>query len=214
MITKLNLSSKPFTNRSLPWTIAVLVVVLSLAAFIFILRATHQTNQQASQVQADINSLNMQEQALRKQAEAVRTSLSTEQLQVLNAAHDLVDRKRFSWSRLFADLEAALPGQVRVTRITVRDTATRGEETFAELELTVVGKTPATVTEMIAAMDRGGVFQADLRSQNLLKGRGETGTECELSVLYRPKAGVPAPEQEKDFAAIQGPAANSSGGIK
>lgn len=165
-------------------------------------------------VQVDINNLNLQEQALRKQAQEVRTSLSSEQLQVLNAAHDLVDRKRFSWSRLFADLEAALPGQVRVTRITVRDVAARGEQTLAELELTVVGKTPATVTEMIGSMERGGVFQADLRSQNLLKGRGETGTECELYVLYRPKAGVSAPEQEKDFAAVQSAAANSSGGIR
>jgi Tfp pilus assembly protein PilN len=214
VITKLNLASKPFRNRSLPWTIAVLVVLLSLATFIFILRATHQTNQQSALVQADINNLNLQEQELLKQAEVVQTSLSAEQLQVLGAAHELVDRKRFSWSRLLADLEAALPGQVRVTRITVRDVATRGEETLAELELTVVGKTPATVTEMIAAMDRVGVFQADLRSQNLLKGRGETGTECELYVRYRPGAGVPALAQEKDFAAIQGAVAKNPGGVK
>jgi len=183
-------------------------------AFVFILRATHQTNQQAALAQADINNLNTQEQALRRQAEAVKTSLSAQQLQVLNAAHDLVDRKGFSWSRLFADLEAALPGQVRVTRITVRDVAARGQETLAELELTVVGKTPATVTEMISAMDRAGVFQADLRSQNLLKGRGETGTECELYVLYRPKAGVPAAESEKEIAGMPGEAAKGSGGMK
>ena len=54
----------------------------------------------------------------------------------------LVDRKRFSWSRLFADLESALPGNVRVTRISVRDVAARGEQTLAELDLTVVSKTP------------------------------------------------------------------------
>jgi len=212
VISKLNLSSKPFTNRSLPWTIAVLVVIFSLAAFVFILRATRQTHQQATLVQADINNLNMQEQSLRKQAEAVKTSLSPEQLQILGAAHALVDRKRFSWSRLLADLEAALPGQVRVTRIAVRDVATLGQQTLAELELTVVGKTPETVTQMIAAMDRGGVFQAELRSQNLLKGRGETGTECELFVIYRPGPGVPEPE--KEIASVPDEAATRSGDIK
>jgi hypothetical protein len=59
------------------------------------------------------------------------------------------------------------------------------------LELTVVAKAPATVTEMIAEMDRGGVFHAELRSQTLSRGRGETGAEYELAVIYRPRAGAP-----------------------
>jgi hypothetical protein len=57
--------------------------------------------------------------------------------------------------------------------------------------LTVIAKTPATVTEMIAQMDRAGVFQAELRSQNLQRGRGESGAEYELYVVYRPRAGAP-----------------------
>ena len=39
-------------------------------------------------------------------------------------------------------------------------------------------------------MDKGGIFQAQLLSQNLQKGRGEAGTEYELLVIYRPRAGV------------------------
>jgi hypothetical protein len=59
----------------------------------------------------------------------------------------------------------------------------------AELELAVFAKTPTTITEMISSMDRAGVFHAELRSQNLQKGRGESGTEYELYVVYRPRAG-------------------------
>jgi Tfp pilus assembly protein PilN len=92
---------------------------------------------------------------------------------------------------LFADLESALPGSVRVKRIGVRGVATRNDQTLAELELTVVAKSPATVTDMIADMDRAGIFQAELRSQNLQRGRGETGSEYELYVVYRPRAGSP-----------------------
>src|SRR6185436_15139358 len=114
-----------------------------------------------------------------------------EQLQTLEAAHTLVDRKHFSWSRLFADLEPALPGSVRVKRIGVRGVATRNDQTLAELELTVVAKTPATVTELIADMDRIGIFQAELRWQNLQRGRGESGAEYELYVVYRPRASSP-----------------------
>jgi hypothetical protein len=191
MPTKLNLASKPFSNRSLPWAVTSVVIFLSLVCLIFIVRATRDANAKAHSIQNEINSLHQQEQTLRQQAEAVKNSLTAEQLQTLGAAHTLVDRKHFSWSRLFADLELALPGSVRVKRIAVRDVGTRGEQTLAELELTVIAKTPATVTEMIAQMDRAGVFQAELRSQNLQRGRGESGAEYELYVVYRPRAGAP-----------------------
>lgn len=190
--TKLNLASKPFTNRALPWIVTAAIIFVSLISLVFILRATNNANTQAAIVQKDINDLGQQEIALRKQAEAVRQSLTTEQRQTLAAAHALVDRKQFSWSRLFADLESALPGNVRVKRIAVRGVSTQGSQTLAELELAVVAKTPNVVTEMIAAMDRVGIFRAELRSQNLQRGRGESGSEYELFVIYMPRAGAPA----------------------
>jgi Tfp pilus assembly protein PilN len=189
MSTTLNLAGKPFSNRALPWTVTILIVLVSLVAFVLIIRATARAKAQSQAVQSDINKLNQQAQTFQKQADAVKTALTAEQLKNLSSAHELVNRKRFSWSRLLADLEAALPGTVRVTRISVRDVATSGDQTFAELDLTVVSKASSTITEMIAEMDRAGIFQAELRSQNLQKGRGETGTEYELLVLYRPRAG-------------------------
>jgi len=189
MATKLNLASKPFSNRSLPWAVTTVVIFFSLMSLVFIVRATARANAQSYAVQNDINSLTQQEQNLRQQAQAVKNSLTSEQLQTLAAAHTLVDRKRFSWSRLLADLELALPGSVRVKRIAVSGVATRGDETLAELELTVIAKTPATVTDMIGEMDRAGIFHAELRSQNLERGRGESGAEYELYVVYRPRAG-------------------------
>jgi Tfp pilus assembly protein PilN len=191
MATKLNLATKPFSNRSLPWVVTSFVVVVSLVSFILILRATNQARSQADSLQNEVNSLSQQEQALRKEAEAVKNSLTPEQLQTLESAHTLVDRKRFSWSRLFADLESALPGNVRVKRIGVRGVAVRNDQTLAELELTVVAKSPGVVTDMLADMDRIGIFQAELRSQNLQRGRGESGAEYELFVIYRPRAGSP-----------------------
>jgi len=189
MPTKLNLASKPFSNRSLPWVVTSVLITISLICLVFIVRATSRANVQAAAVQKDINNLKQQELELHKQADAVKNSLTTEQLQTLGAAHTLVDRKRFSWSRLFADLETALPGNVRVKRIAVRGITTRGDETLAELELTVITKNPAIVTDMIANMDRDGIFHAEMRSQTLSRGRGESGAEYELYVVYRPRAG-------------------------
>lgn len=191
MPTKLNLASKPFSNRSLPWVVTSVVVVVSLICLIFIVRATSRANTQAMTVQRDITNLKQQELELHRQSDAVKGSLTTEQLQSLRAAHVLVDRKHFSWSRLFADLETALPGNVRVKRIAVRGITARGDETLAELELTVVANSPTTVTEVISDMDRAGVFHAEIRSQTLSRGRGETGAEYELYVIYRPRPGTP-----------------------
>jgi len=213
--TTLNLADKPFNNRALPWVVTALVIFVSLLALFFILRETSRANAKAASIQNDINTLSQQEQSLQQQAQEVKNSLSADQLQSLNAAHELVDRKRFSWSRLFSDLEVALPGNVRVTRISVRDVAARGARTVAELDLTVVSKTPAIITEMIADMDRAGIFQVELRSQNLQKGRGESGTEYELYVLYRPPAGSTSAENKvANLAAVEQQAGVSNGGLR
>ena len=212
--TKLNLASRPFSNHALPWVLTALILTFSLIALLLIVRWTGQAKAQANTVQTDINTLNQQEQLLRSQALVVKNSLTPEQLQTLAATHELVDRKRFSWSRLFADLESALPANVRVTRISVRDVAARGEETLAELDLTVVSKTPAAITDMIGEMDRAGIFQAELRSQNLQRGRGESGAEYELYVIYRPRAATTAESVARDVASAEASLVTKTGGEK
>ena len=188
MPTKLNLATKPFSNRSLPWVVTTLVIAVSLISLALIVRAANRANDQAAAVQSDINNLKRQELELHQKAQAVKNSLTTEQLQTLVAAHTLVDRKHFSWSRLFADLEGVLPQSVRVARIAVRQVHSQGDHMVANLELMVTAKSPTAVTDMIAVMDKEGIFQAELRNVNLQKGRGEGGSEYELMVKYSPRA--------------------------
>lgn len=188
---KLNLASQPFRNRALPWAISGIITLSSLVALVFIISLTSQTNTKAQSVERDLKDLSDQSASLRKQASDVRDAMTDEQRSSLLAAQSLVDRKRFSWSRLFADLEAALPGGVRVSRISVRDVALSGEQTIAILELAVIEKSPGSVTGMIGEMDRGGIFQAEPVAQELQKGRGESGTQWTLRVRYTPRAGAP-----------------------
>jgi Tfp pilus assembly protein PilN len=119
----------------------------------------------------------------------VQQSFTPEQQQALPAAHALVDRRSFSWSRLLADLESSLPANVKVSRIAVRDVSRQGGQTVAQLDLAVFAKEPATIHTMIRAMHQEGVFLAEIRNQQLQKGRGETGTEYELAVIYHARAG-------------------------
>jgi len=52
----------------------------------------------------------------------------------------------------------------------------------------VASKSPTNVTQMIEDMESEGVFHAELTSQNPQRGKGETGSEYELSVRYLPRA--------------------------
>ncbi|MCA1577916.1 MAG: hypothetical protein LC794_11215 [Acidobacteria bacterium] len=188
MNSDLNLASKPFSNRLLPWALTAGILFVAIIGLVIVVRLTTVARNQADATQLEINSLRQQEQALLKNAEQVKNSLSPEQQQAVPAAHQLVDRRKFSWSRLLVDLESSLPANVRVSRIAVNDVTRQGNQTVAALDLAVFTKNPSTISEMISAMQQEGIFLPELRTQTLQKGRGETGTEYELSVIYRPRA--------------------------
>ena len=192
MSASLNLASQPFRNRALPWTIAAIIAIASLVGLIYLITKSSQMNTHAAAVERERDTQFQQISSLERQAEAVKQALTPEQKETLQAAQSLVGRKRFSWARLFADLEAVLPGSIRVKRITVRDVAVRNERTVADLELAVVSKNPADATAMILEMDRGGIFQAQLTEQNLEKERDQTVTVSTMRVIYSPRANVPA----------------------
>jgi Tfp pilus assembly protein PilN len=189
VVNTLNLASKPFSNRFLPWLLTSLILFISVVSLLFIARATANNRRQSEAVQLQSNSLKQKEHELLKAAEEVKNDLTADQQKALPAAHVLVDRKQFSWSRLLADLESSLPGSVRVSRIAVRNVTKQGDQTVADLELAVFAKSPEVITAMIADMNKSGVYKATLNSQNLQKGRGEIGTEYELGVVYQPRPG-------------------------
>lgn len=197
MIENLNLASDPFRNRTLPWTVAVMVVCVSLAALVLTISQLRQTRVKFNSVAADVRVLRTEEESLRAKATAVTESLTPDQLRTLDAAHTIVDRKIFSWSRLFADLEASLPQGVKVSRINVRDVAQSGGRTRAELELAVVARTPADITRMLATLAQSGIFSADLLTEN----KSEKGIESTLRVRYSPARARPAATNSVESAA-------------
>ena len=185
MNNSLNLASKPFSNRIVPWALTVMILFVSLIGLLIVVQLTTSTRKEANLVQGQITQLKQREHELLDAAKQVQQSFTPDQQQALPAAHELVDRKSFSWSRLLADLEAILPPNVKVSRIAVRDVTRQSGQTIAQLDLAVFTKNPATIDQMIRAMHQEGVFVAEIRNQTLQKGRGETGTEYELSVTFR-----------------------------
>ena len=189
MNNSLNLASKPFSNRILPWALSAIILFVALIGLVLVVRLTTTASAEAARMEVEINQMKQQEQALMQSAETLKSSFTPDQQQALPAAHQLVDRKMFSWSRLLSDLEDSLPNNVRVSRISVQDVTRDANQTVAQLELALFTKDPATISKMIEQMHQQGIFQLELRNQNLQKGRGEAGTEYEFAVIYRARPG-------------------------
>jgi Tfp pilus assembly protein PilN len=184
----LNLASRPFRNRALPWTIAVVVSAVSLLVLAWIVTSTLAINSSEARQEVRLNDLRNEAKRLVQIANEVNDSLTLEQRETLDAAHTVIRRKGFSWSRLFSDLEAFLPNTVKVTRINVRDLSVQNQQSIASLEMTVLTKSSVEITDMIATMDREAIFHAEIQSEALQRGRGEGGTEFVLAIRYTPRA--------------------------
>ena len=189
MNNSLNLASKPFSNRILPWALTAIILFVSLIGLIFVVKLTTNAKNEAGVLEAEIIQLKQREHVALEAAKQLQQELSADQKQALPAAHSLVDRKAFSWSRLLADLEGSLPAKVKVTRIAVREVSRQADQTVAQLDMSVFSQDPAVVNTMISSMQAEGIFQAQILNQSLQKGRGEPGTEYDLYVIYRARSG-------------------------
>lgn len=161
---------------------------VSLVTLILITRDARHTTFLAHAVETEVAAERARAGALQARAAQVMRALSPDELQSLEAAHRMVDQKRFSWSRLFADLEGALPANVRVERVSVTDVLRSGGQTYADLEMTIVSRAASDVTRMINEMSRAGVFDAEPLSQDILDVKDESGVRFTLRVHYRPRA--------------------------
>ena len=129
---------------------------------------------------------------LRGESEKASQELSPDQKALLVASHKLVANKSFGWSRLFADLEAVLPGSVSASRIEVQNIYKDGERIKADLEFAVLSRDYPAVMDMIERMNNSGLFQAELRGQDLQKNERITFTEYTLRLIYTPGYGYSA----------------------
>ena len=141
---------------------------------------------------SEIEQMNAEVKALKGKGEQVQQQLTPEQSALLVAAHKLVANKSFGWSRLFADLEAILPGGVSVSRVNVQNVFKDGDKTKAELEFAVLSRDYPSVMAMIENMNSSGIFAAELRGQDLQKNERFTYSEYTLHLIYTPRAGYSA----------------------
>lgn len=200
MITKLNLASRPFRNRTTPYLLSFVLLALAVAGGILAFSQLRNASSQNEIALHDIERMNEEIKQLKSKGEAVQQQLTPEQQTLLIASHKLVANKTFGWSRLFADLEAVLPGSVSASRISVDNIYKDGDRIRAELDFGVLSRDYQGVNAMIANMNNSGLFQAELRGQDRQQNERVTYTEYTLHLVYTPTYSYVADSQPNQVA--------------
>jgi Tfp pilus assembly protein PilN len=204
VITKLNLATNPFRNRNLPYILALLLLAVSVGGAVLGFSRIRDNAQKNETVKSEIAEMNDEIARLNGEGEKVQRQLTPEQQAVLVAAHKLVANKSFGWSRLFADLEGVLPGGVSASRISVESIYRDGDRNKAVLDFAVLSRDYQSVTTMIDNMNNSGLFQAELRGQDLQKNERAAFTEYSLRLVYTPSYGYNPAASSSDVARTGG----------
>lgn len=173
----------------LPYLVAVLLLFGSAVGVLFCLSQLNNNSKQNEIIAASNEKNQADIQRLKGEGEKVQQLLTPEQKALLSASHKLVANKTFGWSRLFADLESVLPGNVSASRIRVENIYRDGDRVKAELELGVLSRDYQPVMVMIDNMRNSGLFLPELRGQDLQKNERITYTEYTFRLIYTPGYG-------------------------
>ena len=173
----------------MPYLIAGLLLVASFLGGVYCLARLNENTKQNDLLAGAVRERQSEIQRLKGEGEKVQQLLTPEQKALLTASHKLVANKTFGWSRLFSDLESVLPGSVSASRIAVDNIYQDGDRIKAELELGVISRDYPAVMAMIENMNNSGLFQAELRGQDLQKNERITFSEYTFYVVYTPAYG-------------------------
>jgi len=169
---------------------------ISVAAAVFAFATLRSNSVEQERLRDQIAGLQKSVDDLTGKGKEVQQQLSPEQQNLLIAAHKLVSNKDFVWSKLFSDLESVMPGSVSASKISVKNVYSEGGQVRAELEFAVLSHDYSSVGGMIDQMNNSGLFQAEVRGQDLQKTDRTTFTEYTLRVIYTPSYRINEPTSD------------------
>ena len=186
-----NLSTRPFYNvravHAALGAAAAIVVVFTLFNAVQIVRlALSQQTLGASAADAE-----QEATRLRGEAAQIRAQINPQELDVVASAareaNRIIDQRAFSWTELFAQFEATLPRDVRITAVQPRI-----EENSFILGIGVQARRAEDLDAFVEALETGGTFH------NVLAVTEQTSDEGLIEAIvegsYVPPAREPAAE--------------------
>ncbi len=191
-----NLATQPYEDARFFWmrwgTLVALLAILTaalLAETVMGFVYARQDVRMSNQIKAEISKRDQE----RAHAEAFLNQPQNRDIrdrsQFLNA---LIQRKAFSWTQVFADLEKVMPARLHVVSIHPEIT----EEEQLQIKLTVAGDSRERALDLVKRMEESPRFrQPVVNSENAQTNSQTPGDNVEfnISALYAPDA----PQAEK-----------------
>jgi len=188
----LNLARRPFRNERLPTLVlAVSCAALAVATACHVLLARDLLPGRRRDVLSQVAALETEIATLRTEsAELLRLEASPAALREWAAVEGLVDRRAFSWTGLFAALEAALPPGVKLVSVSPQTKAGR-----TDLTLAAVGRRPEDALAFLQSLQAHEGFDGAF-----LNGwtEGREGIDISYTVGYAPKPPGASPLRKAD----------------
>ena len=199
-----NLATRPFYNERLVRGVLVVALAAMVAWAAVNAARLMSLSQQSTMLSERVRSEGLRAAAARNDADTVRRGLDVAQLKAVSGAaseaNALIQRRTFSWTGLFNQLEGTMPPDVRL--VEVRPQA--DDKGHLMLSLTVVSKKIEDLDEFIRGIEATHAFTGVVsRSDETL----DDGTiESNLQGYYAPvAAGTPRPSSDKTSASAAPP---------
>lgn len=158
MKLRTNLSTRPFYNvRAVHAAIGALALLVLAFTLFNVVQLVSLTGSQRT-LGARASEAEIEAQRLRGEAARIRTQINQKELEAVSTAarevNGIIDRRAFSWTELFTQLEATLPPDVRIS--TVQPRLEKG--TF-KVGLVAEARRAEDVAAFIDALEQTGAFR-------------------------------------------------------
>lgn len=166
-----NLSTRPFYNERLVHVALAVAGVLVLGATAFNAQRLVSLTARERNLSSQIADADNSARALQGEAQAVRSGVNPDELAGVARraaeANALIDQRRFSWTALFNQLEATIPGEVMLEA--VQPSIDEGTTTVT---LVVVGRNVAAIDTFMERLEDTGAFEGLLSREEQITDEG------------------------------------------
>ena len=174
-----NLSTRPFYNERGVDLVLGATAVLVVAFAVFNVVEFVRLSGREAQLRVQVSAAETRTAKLGDETSRLRRSINRAELKAVtseaDSANALIDRRVFSWSGLFSQLETTLPADVRIVSVTPRLDA-GGRLTVA---LAVVGRRPEDIDAFVERLGKSGAFADVLSRQESVSQDGLLEVELE-----------------------------------
>jgi hypothetical protein len=205
-VRPLNLATQPFRNEKAPVLLlgVAAVAVLGLTVQHALILRTLLPGR-TSGIRQEATALDAQSTRLREEARALRVPRAEPAgMAEWTLIKDLVDRRAFSWTLLFAHLESVLPYGVRL--VSIAPSVRKGA---VAIDVEAEARRPEDAREFVRRLEGREEFD-----DVYLRGEGEEG-KVRFTMKYRPSGRSvplePAAEEAEDITEPQTPAMGTAG---